>query len=116
MSNKMSSDMRKLALGFQWFIYNFETMGPEDSLYSISMCPASNMSPNTIFQSKSAKSSLHLRDQIMSKRCKMCRLEYHWGFRPGLTQTGLCSDRRRLEAGNVGFMKKMGRRGVVEGS
>ena len=27
------------------------------------------------------------------------------GFRPGLTQTGLYSDRRWLEAGNFGFRK-----------
>ena len=27
------------------------------------------------------------------------------GFRPGLTQTGLCNHRRWLEAGNFGFRK-----------
>ena len=28
------------------------------------------------------------------------------GFRPGPTKTGMCSDRRSLEASNLGFRKK----------
>ena len=31
-----------------------------------------------------------------------------WGFRPGLTQTGLYSHRRWLEASNFGFRKERG--------
>ena len=50
----------------------------------------------------------HLINEIHSSKCKTlfeprCEKTGLLGFRPGPTQTGLCSHRRWLEAGNFGF-------------
>ena len=42
-------------------------------------------------------------ETLFEPRCEKTGLQ---GFRPGLTQTGLCSHRRWLEAWNYGFRKK----------